>query len=88
MPLGLQCMNHYCQFQVMSGVILLMNLELPGRFPLALTHILDQCTKHHNTLRMACEHQAKSTQVLWSTSSSTFQRTLGTLGQLEFNFLR
>jgi hypothetical protein len=25
---------------------------------LALAHILDQCTKHHNTLRMAYEHVA------------------------------
>jgi hypothetical protein len=46
---------------------------------LALTHITDQCTKRHNTLRMACEHLAESTQVLKSTSSM-FQRTLGTLG--------
>jgi hypothetical protein len=55
---------------------------------LALAHIPDQFTKHHNTLRMACEHQVESTRVLWSASSLVFQRTLGTLGPLEFNFLR
>jgi hypothetical protein len=58
----------------------------PPLFPLASTHILVWCTKHHNTLRMACEHLAESTQLL-SLTSSMFQKTLGTLGPLEFNFL-
>jgi hypothetical protein len=31
---------------------------------LALARIPDQCTKHHNTLKMACEHLAESMQVL------------------------
>jgi hypothetical protein len=43
-------------------------------------HILVWCTKHHNILRMACEHLAESIPALLSTSSSTSQRTLGTLG--------
>jgi hypothetical protein len=30
---------------------------------LALAHIPVQCTKHHNTMRMAYEHQVGSTQV-------------------------
>jgi hypothetical protein len=31
---------------------------------LALAHTPDQCTRHHNTLRMASEHQVGSIQVL------------------------
>jgi hypothetical protein len=45
-----------------------------------LTHIPVRCTKHHNIPRMACEHLAEPTPVLLSTSASTFQMILGTLG--------
>jgi hypothetical protein len=31
---------------------------------LALAHILDQCEKHHNTLKMDYEHRKESTPVL------------------------
>jgi hypothetical protein len=53
----------------------------------ALTRILVRCTKHHNTLRMACEKMAESIQVLLSTSSLMSQRTLDTWGPPELNFL-
>jgi hypothetical protein len=46
----------------------------------ALTHIPVRCMKHHNILRTACEHLVEPTPVLLSTSASTFQMILGTLG--------
>jgi hypothetical protein len=45
-----------------------------------LTHIPVRCTKHHNIMRMACEHLAELTLVLLSTSASTSQMILGMLG--------
>jgi hypothetical protein len=53
----------------------------------ALIHILVWCTKHDSILRMACEHLAEPTLVLLSTSASTSQMILGTLGPLEINLL-
>ena len=46
----------------------------------ALTHIPVRCTKHHNILRTACEHLAEPIQVMLSTSASTSQMILSTLG--------
>jgi hypothetical protein len=45
----------------------------------ALAHIPVRCMKHHNILRMACEHLAEPIPVLLSTSASTSQIILGTL---------
>ena len=45
-----------------------------------LTHIPVWCTKHHNILKMACEHLVEPTLALLLTSASTFQMILGTLG--------
>jgi hypothetical protein len=47
---------------------------------LALTRILDRCTKHHNILIIVCECLAESILVLLSTSSSMSQRILSMLG--------
>jgi hypothetical protein len=45
---------------------------------LALAQISSRCKKHHNTLRMAREHQAELRLALSSTSLSALQRLLGT----------
>jgi hypothetical protein len=39
-------------------------ISTPLLFLLALAHIPDRCTKHHNILRMSCEHQGGPTPVL------------------------
>jgi hypothetical protein len=41
-----------------------VGMSMPLLSLLTLTHTPDQCTKHHNTLRMACEHLAESILVL------------------------
>jgi hypothetical protein len=45
-----------------------------------LTHIPVWCTKHHNILRMACQHLKESILVLLSTSPSMSQWTFGMMG--------
>jgi hypothetical protein len=55
-------------------------MSMPLVSLLALTHIPVRCTKHHNILRMAYEHLVEPIPGLLSTSASTSQRTLGTLG--------
>jgi hypothetical protein len=57
-----------------------VGMSMPLLFLPRLTHITVQCMKHHNILRMACEHLAELTLVLLSTSASTSQMILGTLG--------
>jgi hypothetical protein len=58
-----------------ASVMSMPLLSLP-----TLTHIPVRCTKHHNILRMACEHLVETILVLLSTSASTSQMILGMRG--------
>jgi hypothetical protein len=63
-----------------SHELSIVGTSMPLLSLLALTHIPVWCTKHRNILRMACEHLAEPIPMLLSTSTSTFQMILGTLG--------